>query len=221
MALPDRFTIEPVWAGVGTAVIIGGGPSLTLKQIRAIARARLTRANDFRVIAVNDAVYAAWFADWLHACDGTWWREHIFGVHAFPGIKTTLDETIPAPWVTGYLENSGNEGFDPDPSRCRTGGNGVYQAICICIHLGVKSIVLAGVDMKDSPTGEKHWFGDHPEHFCGGHRRAIKVDFARNMLWQFPTLLPTLAERGIEVLNINLDSALETFKKIPIEQALR
>jgi hypothetical protein len=215
MALPNRFTIEPQWTGC-RGVIIGGGPSFTLAQNRLIARARLVPSSRVRVIAVNDAIYGAWWADWHHACDTTWWREHIQSVHSFPGIKTTLAEDVPEPWVTGYLENSGDVGFDPDPSRCRTGANGVYQAICIFMHSGVKDIILVGVDMKTDDNGKNHWFGNHPQHFG-----SDRVDYAKQMIPKFETLLPAMEERGVKVRNASPGSALTIFPHVDLDSALR
>jgi len=215
MALPKRFTIEPTFKDKAV-VIIGGGPSFTLKQNRMIARARFEPASKFRVIAVNDAFYAASWADLLHACDATWWRAHIHAAQWFPGIKTTLDETVPEPWVTGYLENSGSDGFDPDPSKCRTGANSVYQAMCIAIHAGASKIILVGVDMKEGPKGEKHWFGDHD-----GSAGVARVGYASVMIPKFATLVPTLTLRGVSVVNATPGSALTTFPIVDLESALR
>lgn len=213
MSLPRRFTVEPLWTGC-TSVILAGGPSLSLKQIRAIAMARMREASPFRVIAVNDAIYPAWFADWHHACDREWWYHHIQTVHQFPGIKTTLADDVPEPWVTGYLENSGCEGFDPDPSRCRTGANSAYQAMHISIHAGVRKIILVGVDMKASGA-DHHWFGDHPKVIT-----PLNADYQHTMVPHFETLKPALAERGIEVVNASPGSALAAFPLVNLEEAL-
>lgn len=186
-----------------TAIVVCSGPSLSVRQLRAIARARNYPASKFRVIAVNDAIYGAWWADWLHSCDFTWWREHIQHVHTFPGIKTTLAEDVPAPWVSGYLENSGPEGFDEDPSRCRTGANSGYQAIHIAMHAGVNRIILVGMDMKSDPKQGSHFFGEH--------RGGRPVEFASLMIPKFQTLQPALDQRGISVLNATPGSALTTF----------
>ena len=214
MPLPARYTVEPAWNG-RTAVILGSGPSFTLKQNQQIAIARNRPSSPLRVIAVNNAVFGAWWADWLHACDNTWWHTYIQSVHTFPGIKTTLAHDVPEPWVTGYLQNTGPDGFDPDPSCCRTGANGVYQAMCIAIHSGVRRIILIGVDMKEGPRGEKHWFGDHP-----GLAGAAKVDYAKTMIPKFAGLLPTLEARGIEVVNATPGTALHTFPLMELEKAL-
>jgi hypothetical protein len=212
MALPARYTVEPIWKG-RTAIIVASGPSFSAKQARAIAKARMDVGSDFRVIAINDAVYLAWWADWLHSCDNLWWHWNIQTVHTFRGIKTTLAEDVPAPWVTGYLQNTGLQGFDEDPSCCRTGGNSGYQAICLAMHAGAKRIVLVGFDMKAADDGQSHFFGEHP----GAQPNAFKSV----MLPQFETLKPALEKMEISVINATPGSALRTFPTADLERVLR
>lgn len=211
MALADRYTITPIFAGC-TVVILAGGPSLSLRQIREVARARMAPASKVRVIAVNDAIYGAWWADWHHACDESWIREHIQGIHTFPGIRTTLAEDVPRPWVTGYLENTGTDGFDEDPSRCRTGKNSGYQAMHIAIHAGAHRIALLGFDMRDASNGEGHWFGEH--------RDGRKANYAEVMVPHFKTLQLALAARGISVYNCTPGSALKVFPAATLQGVL-
>lgn len=212
MALPKLFRVDPIWKGA-TVAIVGGGPSLSLKQVRLIAKAKMCPNSNVRVMAVNDAIYPCWFADWHHACDWSWWVEHIQNVHTFPGIKTTLAEDVPEPWVTGYLHNTGSDGFDPDPTCCRTGANSVYQGMHIALHAGVKKIVLVGVDMKNSADGEAHWFGDH--------RDGRRANFAGEIIPKFAGLLPAIKERGVEVINASPGSALEIFPHMDLAAALQ
>ncbi len=198
MARP--YAVSRMWPGQ-TVVIIGGGASLSLAQIRTIAMKRL--AGRCRVIAVNDAVYPAWWADWLHACDAKWWQWHIQEVQHFSGIKTTVENEVPDGWVDGFLKQTGIEGFDPDPSSIRTGGNSVYQAICIAMHAGAARIVLVGVDMRGP-----HWFGDHPD--------KITPNFSVDLAPHFETLKPALAERGVAVANASLTTALQAFPAVDL-----
>lgn len=214
MALANRFTIEPIWKDK-TAVIIAGGPSLSLAQIRHVAIARHRPASNIRVIAVNDAIFPAWYADWLHAGDATWWYWHIQSVHTNPCIKTTLAEDIPAPWVSGYLKQTGQSGFDDDRSSCRAGGSSAYQAMCIAAHLGVRKIIAIGLDMKKSDDGKKHWFGDHP-----GAVGRVSVDYAKNMAPHFDALADILASKGISVMNASPGTALAAFPINDLEAEL-
>lgn len=207
MGRPSR--VDRLWAGL-TAVLIGGGPSLTLEQIQMIAKSRLS-ASGVRVIAVNNAVYVAWWADWLHGCDSKWWIEHIQQVQHFPGIRTTLDPLVPERWKVGLLNNTGQTGFDPDPANCRTGSNGIYQAIHCCIHAGVKQIILAGVDMKRAPDGRSHWHGGHG---------LSAPDYQTVMAPHFETLVPELRERRISVVNASPGTALTTFPVVSLDAVL-
>ncbi len=163
------------------------------------------------VIAINDAIYPAWWADWHHACDRLWWDWHIQTVHTYSGIKTTLDETLPPGWKVHGLRNTGLEGFDPDPTCCKTGGCGAYQAIHCAIHAGVAKIILLGVDVK--ADGESHWFGEHPNN--------IRPVYENTMMPHFKNLIPELDARGIEVVNCSPGTALKTFPTRSIEEALR
>jgi hypothetical protein len=199
------YRVERDWPGQ-TVVIIGGGTSLTLEQLRTVAMARL--AQKCRVIAVNDAAFVAWWADWLHACDEQWWTWHGQVARRFPGTRTTVCPGVLASHVTGYLQPTGISGFDPDPASIRTGGNSVYQAMHIAIQAGAKRIGLVGVDMKAGPDGRMHWFGEHPD--------MIRPDFAADLAPHFASLKPTLAEREIEVMNASPGSALTDFSIVPL-----
>lgn len=205
MARPYR--VDRIWTGL-KAVIIGGGPSLTLEHVHSIARARLS--GGLRVIAVNDAVYVAWWADWLHACDATWWNAHIQTVQHYQGIRTTLDQTVPDQWQIGLLNNTGKFGFDENPGNCRTGGNSVYQAIHCAVHADAREIVLVGTDMKRERS-RTHWHRGH-----GGP----DVDYATVMAPAFDTLKPILDERRIKIVNASPGTALEAFPKVSLEHAL-
>jgi hypothetical protein len=208
---PKLFKVPRCWPGK-TAIIVAGGPSLTLRAVRAIAVARTDIADRFRVMAVNDAVFPCWWADWLHACDAEWWNANVVSVGEFSGIRTTLTEKIPGAWVSGYLRNSGVYGFDDDPSSCRSGWSSAYQAMHIAIQTGVKRIILVGVDMKRI-GGQSHWFGEHAF--------PSRSDYANAMIPAFRTLVPALEENGIDVVNTSMESALPDFPKKELEEVLR
>jgi hypothetical protein len=199
--MPIWYRIDPVWAGQ-TAVILGGGSSLTASAVRQVALARLE--NRCRVIAVNDSVYLAWWADWLHAADLSWWQSHVQTIPRFDGVKTTIDELVSPQWVTGTLKVTGVEGFDPDLACIRTGNNSGYQALHCAIHAGASRIVLVGFDMQGN-----HWSGISPS-----------SDYVDTMAPHFASLLPTIEARKIEVFNVSTISALGVFPYCPLNEAL-
>lgn len=191
--------VEPVFRGK-TTVIIGGGSSVTAAAIRSVIIARLE--DRCRIIAVNDAIYLAWVADWLHAHDFEWWRSNIQRVHRFPGIKTTLHTSVPTAWAQS-LRETGRDGFDPDPSACRTGNNSGYQAIHCAIHAAARKIILLGFDMRGP-----HWFD------------AQDTDYVAAMAPHFVTLLPALHERNIDAVNCSPGSLLPGFRHAALASEL-
>jgi len=199
------FRIEPVFSGF-PVVIIAGGESVTARDFHSIAIARLE--NRIRVIAVSDAVYPAWWADWLHSCDMKWWTAHIQRVQHFPGIKTTLDPLVPRQWA-GLLQNTGKEGFDPDPENCRTGANSSYQAMHCSIHAYGSEICLVGVDVNNGG----YWFGGH-------QFSRIDVDRTEVMLPHFSGLVPELEARKIKVVNASKPSLLDIWPKVDLQTYL-
>jgi hypothetical protein len=197
--------IERAWGASSTTVVIGAGASLSTKQVRHVAIARLE--GRCRVIAINDAIYPAWFADHLHACDSKWFFWHAQRIQHFTGIKTTLDETLPDGFGAGLLKNTGEDGFDPEPGCVRSGSNGGYQGIHIAMQAGATKILLLGFDMH-----RRHFFGDHPD--------RIKCDHATVMVPHFSTLLEPAKDRGVEIVNCTPDSALTCFRMSDIEQEI-
>lgn len=185
-------------------VVIAGGPSLTLAQVRRIGMARA--ADKIRVIAINDAIYPCWFADVLHASDKRWWDMHN-GVPAFRGLKTSLE-------ITGYhdvrtLKNTGIEGFDDAPGCIRGGANGGFQGVHMAANLGARRIVAVAFDFSNDGA-KSHWFGPH----------GPKMDLHSNTEnWRryFRGLTDELARRKISVVNATIKSTINWLPAINLD----
>lgn len=202
------WRVEPVWEGE-TVAILGGGPSLTQRQVDA-CRGRC------RVIAVNNAYQLAPWADLLYFCDEVWygWHREHKAFRGFSGIKAALSNarTWPRDPYIRVLQNYGDSGLCEIPDGVMTGRNSGYQAMNLAAHLGPARQLLLGFDMR--VVGNRtHW---HME-----HKRATPHDaFAVDMLPRFPALKQALDARGIEVVNCTPGSALEVFRKDALENAL-
>ncbi|WPE19947.1 hypothetical protein [Shinella zoogloeoides] len=186
-----------------TVVIIAGGPSVTVNDVRTIGLARA--AERCSVIAVNDAVYPCWFADHLHACDARWWIEH-FGVPGFAGAKTSL-EAVPFDDVI-TLTNTGIEGFDPNPGAIRSGSNSGYQAVHIAAKAGARRIVLIGLDYTDDGA-RMHWFGTHKPGF---DKHSDVVGWRRHLM----KLTDELGTFGVTVVNAGYRSTLSWLPRVDL-----
>lgn len=196
-----QWIAERLWPEA-TVVVVAGGPSLSLGQVRTIGMARTREI--IRVVAINDAVYPCWFADLLYFCDRQWGEAHD-GVPGFRGRRVTLrHQQNPVHDDADWLLSTGPEGFEPDPGGLRTAGNSGYQAINLAAHLGARHILLVGYDMRGDNSA--HWFGLHPES-C---RRQMTRGFDR-MAPHFNGLAEPLRERGIAVVNCTPGSAITAF----------
>lgn len=95
------------------------------------------------------------------------------------------------------------------------GGNSGYQALNLALHLGARRIVLLGYDMGVGEDGRLHWFGRHPS----GLNNPKPEHFAT---WAkaFGALAPALADLGVEVVNCSRRTALDCFRRAPLEEVL-
>lgn len=185
-------------------VCVASGPSLTPQDVDA-CRGRAP------VIAVNDAMrYAPW-AEVLYACDARWWMEHPetmdltgrkYGLRAIAGREDVIK-----------LQQGQDCGLSLDPTTLNTGKNSGYQAINLAVHLGASRILLLGYDMQAGAGGRTHFFGDHP--WARGHQSPFGL-----FLRLFDTLVEPLRAAGVEVLNCTRATALRAFPRQSLEQAL-
>lgn len=203
----ELFAPGPVWAGE-TVVVVAGGPSVSMKQVRTIG---IARANDrCRVIAVNDAVYPCWFADIVFASDAKWWDHH-GGLPTFKGQK--VSRNCLGRYDVDYLRDTGPDGFDPEPGTVRHGSNSGHQAVHLAAQLGAKKIIIVGMDFTDKDFARDHWFGRHQGN----------MDMCSDTVkWRkhFRVLTDALHERGVSVLNASLSSTIKWLPTVTLENAL-
>jgi hypothetical protein len=229
-------TVRRQWAG-GTAVIIAGGPSLTLEQVAAVRVAR--EADRVRVIAVNDAYLWAPWADVLYASDSSWWRDHARGIpkpmlklsaeavrqrfDAFPGERCGIQdsgsgiEDTRVHLIRNARTNPQGDGIHADglslaPDALLTGRNSGWQALNLSVLAGASTVILLGFDGQAAKDGRSHWSGGHreptPEAAYAAYRQSFSA--AEN----------ALKAAGIRVVNCSPGSAIDAFPKMPIDQAL-
>lgn len=203
----DRFsTISRDWEGK-TAVLIGGGPSLTTEQVE---RVRVTHeAGKVRVIAINDAYRLAPWADICYFADSEWWRWHKDRpeFQAFQGQKCSIQNSggNVEDAAVHLLRNRGADGLSSDPAGLATGRHGGYQALNLAMLAGAKTIILLGYDGKLGDRGKTHWFGDH---------RRIEPQTVFEMYRQsFSQAENAIKAAGVTVRNCSPGSAITAFER--------
>ena len=194
-------TIPRRWPG-GTVACLATGASLTAQDVEYV------RDKVDGVIAINDAIDLAPWADILYACDGKWWGWRQ-GVPSYHGTKYAMKEDARR-WSTHgvqMIRRGNHQGLDTRPDGVAHGYNSGYQAIGVAFHSGAKRIILLGYDMKGV-----HFFGHHPDRTKAPYARCIPI---------FKTLVKPLAERGVDVINCTRRTALTCFPQMPLDEALR
>lgn len=131
------------------------------------------------------------------------------------GIVCTLENVRLQLAIPGLrcLRDYGYIGLSSHADGICHGHNSGYQAINLAVMLGARRIILLGYDMKPADDGRIHWHEEHPV------KTPANV-FTQSMLPAYKTIVEPLQERGIEVINTSLSSALTCFKKMPLEEAL-
>jgi hypothetical protein len=203
-AVPPITIVPRCWPD-STIVCLATGPSLTQADVDA-CRGRA------KIIAIKHAIEFAPWADVLYACGADasqWWPRYGHGLHDFPGLRFTLDPKAAA-WAT-VLKETGVTGLERDPSGLKTGRCSGIQAINLAVHLGASTIVLLGYDNQSGPDGRDHVYGANPS-----NRRPPYDLFLRC----FETLVEPLAALGVTVVNASRVSALYTFPRVSLEEAL-
>lgn len=195
-----------LWPGE-TFVVIGSGPSLTLRQVADIWQARVL--GRVRVIAVNTSYQAAPWADVMYACDYKFFEWHASTIFAKPGnfgfmgIKVTVDRKAVKTWPRlKWLQGVDKPGLSGECGVIHYGKNSGYQAVNLAYLMGAAKILLVGFD-HHFPRNEAHWHGDHPDKVRSWYERWLPG-------WQ--TVAHQLPELGLEIINCTPGSALTVFK---------
>ncbi len=194
-----------------TCYIVAGGPSL-----KGFAWSRL---DGKFVIAINRSYEVLPNAQIIYFTDYDFWDHHRDNMLAHSGqlIKgsQTRSKEENNPSVI-YYRLSGKPGISTERGLLHHGNNSTYAALNLAaVHLKFKKIYLFGVDMKWGEPKNKS-----TSHWHDGHKRIDPEYSYDKMKRAFKTIVEPLTNIGVEVYNANIDSALECFPKVTIEEAL-
>lgn len=195
-----------------TIVCVASGPTLTVDDLAQV-RGRAP------VVAVNDAIRIAPWADVLYSSDRGWWTFYD-GMPGFTGLKVGIGWKVGDASPIGrrpsiqVLAHTGTDGLERAPTGLRTGGHSGYAAINLAVHLGARRIVLLGY--TGGPVrGRTHFFGRHP----GGLPESTTENYA-TFRRAYLTLVAPLAAAGVTVVNATPETGITAFPCAPIAAAL-
>lgn len=236
-------------AGWGVTVCVASGPSLTVEQCELAREAR--RRGRCRIIVCNDNWRRIPDADLLYAGDGGWWearpgakrpdkrkpdeypqivgqpRDFMRGERniealraSFTGEMWTQDHQASQKHGLHYVHLvRGNHLLPLGDERITDGSNGGFQQMQLARLRGASRLVLIGYDMKRGPKSEAHPKGK--AHWFGNHVHPLSFADPSSFITNFNMVATHYAAEGIRVLNATIDSALECFERMPLEQALQ
>lgn len=201
----------PRLCSTGTVVCLAPGPSLTTEDCDYV-HGKAT------VIAINDAVRLAPWADVLYSSDRGWWQRNKLA-RDFAGIRMKVAN---AEWKTGdareypldesgivILKNTGVTGVDFMAPGIRNLQNSGGAAINVAVHLGATRILLLGYDMG-LQKGRSHFIEL-------GSRPSPYIRFRRLL----QTMVAPLEQAGITVLNCSRHTDLEAFPRAVLREVLQ
>lgn len=168
-----------------------------------------------KAIAINRAHELAPWADVLYGCDARFWQVAADAM-GFAGLKLCADPEF-CKWHPDFghvrIRRRWSE-IIPEPGEVGDGNNGGFQALNLAVQARANPILLLGFDMN----------GDRGLHFHGAHPRPLtnptnpySFDQWRNGFRNSET---ALRGRGIRVINCAPASALNSFPKMSVAEAL-
>ena len=222
-----------IWKG-SSCFIIGGGPSWLhqfnipkelILQVRQKKKpmscysSYLRYLHDKHVIGVNGAFQ---LGSWISVCafmDTAWYEEHEKKLLTqFAGLRVTTNDSVKQiSYVKNhikYLEPERGKvyGISNELGMCAQNGNSGAFAINVAYHLGVKKIYLLGFDMN-IVAGVSHFHGEYQDpwtaQIIGTHLRC------------FPDIARDAKQYGLEIYNVNPDSAIDSFPKVTLDEVIR
>lgn len=201
-----------------TAVLIGCGPSLTQDQVAQVQLAH--QAAKVHCVVINDGYLLAPWGDVLYAADPKWWHWHKdkAELQAFAGERCSIEcsgaEVVePVHALRNRDHPYQGSGLSMDSQMLVTGRHSGFQALNLAILAGAKTILLLGYDGQPAADGKSHFHAGHPKPTpmlaYEEYRRAFSVAES-----------PILAA-GVKVINCSPGSAIDSFPKMNLEEALR
>jgi len=180
--------------------IIGGGPSLE--------NVGLTGLQNRFVIGCNDAyVFGEGIVDVCHFGDHKWFTRHRPTLYGYGGFLTTSVHALMEEEDLIHVARE-NHGWHKD--KLGWNGNTGCEAINLALLLGAQRIYLLGFDMKLGPEGESNWHVNVLDNPTEEVHYARYKDSFQTCVLDWKAKWPE-----VEIVNLNPDSALECFPKVP------
>ncbi len=195
-----------------TVFLLGGGPTLTDLRLKSIVGRPVVGVNNCLYLG-HELVTVLFFGDakWY------WWnrdavqRGRMFWNVTLNRIAKNNAKTIenePKLLIMG----EGKNGLDARPDHLAWNRSSGACAIDLCVHLGAKTIVLCGYDMR-RVNNKKNWMPHAQE--------KTNQNPYEYMLGTLQTIEDASKKIGVKILNATPGSAITCFEKIDYSEAVK
>lgn len=205
-----QFNVD---AGVADSICKKLAPESTLSDF-------LAPIHGEHVIGINNAYRIGNWIDVLFFGDCGWFLTHEKPLKQWPGLKVTCCGRFASRrpnQMEGlkYLakDQRHNRGITSDRTKVSWNSNSGAAAISLAAHFGVRQILLLGMDMN--MVKYSHWHGSHDP-----KAQAVKNPPFKRHLHGFPQIAEDAKRLGIEIINVNPDSAIDVFPKANLKDVL-
>lgn len=188
-----------------TAVIIGTGPSLTIKQLEQVnhlKRFGCNRAFEFDLDVLAATNYQFWDYYWPEIKD--------LRCDKWTPFKPSAEK-----YGINYIEERGEAGLSTDPSYIHHHHGSGPIILNIALHYGIKKMLLIGWDMRFPTDGKRHYFGEYPESMQHWTKNIGENGEILGLIKEMETINPS--DYGIEIINCTPNSALTHFPMDKLE----
>ena len=193
-------------------VIFGNGPSL-------LSTIPKTGIRSCPVIGVNDAAFLGDWIDVMFFGDAKWYDHNEKRIGAFPGSIYTYNRHPENRKVSGFtsrvrvVPGKGGVGIWVEDFRVNFNRSSGACAINLAYHLGAKTIILLGFDMRQI-DGRKNWC-DRPYE----SKNTKEMSYCK-FLFPFTAIARDAKKLGLIILNATPDSALTHFPSVALKDVL-
>jgi len=234
------WDVPKIWED-GDVWILGGGPSVTKQfsipetMVQNVVSGKLPPSvyspymsflHDKHVIGINVSYLIGDWIDMVFFGDPSFFLSHQVELAKFKGLKVSCAAiTNKHKWVK-YLpvDKKHRKGISPLASCVSWNGNSGAAAISLAVNTGAKRIFLLGFDMKLDESRKQHWhdlYGRLEKIRTSKNRRGrpYTIPFDRH-LTGFPFIAQDAKKRGVEIINVSPDSAIQCFKKATLKDIM-
>lgn len=186
-------TLTADWRG-RSVYLIGGGPSLKGFDLRQLKGRGI-------VVAINDAVRSAPWADVAFTIDRTWLRRRRREMSGFAGEKlAAVPDGFPNLGGYTYLRRLPEAGLSADMGVLLAGGNSGFAALGMALMRGAGRVALLGYDLGAAG------------HFHRGYEWRSPYGAKDYPAWIDSFAVLAAAAGDTDIINCNPGSALRCFR---------